>query len=93
MRLQDRARRPWVLPALLVALPALAQVASAADAGPSAATWAEILGPSQGKAPAPQEKVVWRSDLPAAMKEAQQSNRPLFVTLLIASVACSVRGG
>jgi serine protease Do len=77
-------KRVWgilALPALLVGLSALAQLASAADAGPSPGKWAEILGPSQGKPPAPREKVFWRSDLPAAMKEAQQSNRPLFVTL------------
>ena len=67
---QNRAWRLSTLPALLIGLSALAQSAPAAETAPPSAKWAEILGPSQGKPPAPQEKVVWRADLPAAMQEA-----------------------
>ncbi len=43
--------------------------------------WGEILGPRQGKLPAPVGyKVQWRTDLYAAMAEAKKENRPLFVT-------------
>lgn len=43
--------------------------------------WLEILGPARGRSPESQEKVVWRDDLAAAMKEARDTGRPLFVTL------------
>ncbi|HVS12164.1 MAG TPA: PDZ domain-containing protein [Planctomycetota bacterium] len=43
--------------------------------------WPEILGPPQGSWPPPQERVVWREDLAAALDEARESGRPLFVTL------------
>src|SRR4051794_20235424 len=53
-------------------------VASAAEPTPR---WDEIVGPSRGQVTAPLEKVTWRNDLAAAMKEAHESDRPLFVTL------------
>jgi hypothetical protein len=43
--------------------------------------WDEILGPAQGKVPNPLPDIIWRSDLQKALDEAQQTNRPLFVTL------------
>src|SRR6266566_9625180 len=43
--------------------------------------WQEVLGPSNGQAPQPQEKVIWRDDLHKALAEAQAQNRPLLVTL------------
>ena len=46
-----------------------------------AANWIEILGPSRAQLPFPQPQVVWRGDLNAALKEAQETKRPLFVTL------------
>lgn len=43
--------------------------------------WNEILGPRQGKLPAPSGyKIQWRSDLYSALDEAKKQNRPLFVT-------------
>ena len=45
------------------------------------AVWHQALGPSEGKAPGPMEKVVWRDNLLKALDEAKQSNRPVFVTL------------
>ena len=43
--------------------------------------WKEILGPSQGKVPSwAGSTVMWRTNLPEAMAEARQKNRPLFVT-------------
>jgi serine protease Do len=43
--------------------------------------WKEILGPPQGKVPGPASfTVTWRTNLAAAMIEARQKNRPLFVT-------------
>lgn len=54
-------------------------------AGPSRAAdspdWKEVLGPSQGQLPDPMRKVVWRSDLRAALREAKEQNRPVFLTL------------
>jgi hypothetical protein len=47
----------------------------------AAADWNEILGPAQGTPQPPQERVIWRPDLKAAMAEARATNRPLFVTL------------
>lgn len=47
-----------------------------------AADWAEVLGPSLAKIPPPQiGKVNWRAQVIPALKEAQQQNRPLFITL------------
>lgn len=44
--------------------------------------WSEILGPSQETIPpAPSFKVNWRPNLQAALKEAKEAKRPLFVTL------------
>src|SRR5205823_2704979 len=54
-------------------------LASAATA--ATPNWAEILGPAQGKVPAPLPDVIWRTDLQKALLESQQTNRPLFVTL------------
>ena len=48
------------------------------ESGPD---WAEVLGPPQGSWPPPQERVVWRESLAAALDEARESGRPLFVTL------------
>lgn len=43
--------------------------------------WEEILGPAQGKVPdLVSSPVTWRTNLAAAMIEARQKNRPLFVT-------------
>jgi serine protease Do len=43
--------------------------------------WNAILGPPRGKVPGPASfTVTWRPDLAAAMAEARQKNRPLFVT-------------
>jgi len=53
----------------------------AATPSTSVDRWDKILGPSQGSIPAPQEKVVWRSDLSEALRDARSQNRPLFVTL------------
>jgi serine protease Do len=47
----------------------------------SAPDWAEILRPPQGTWPPPQERVVWREELNAALGEAREGGRPLFVTL------------
>jgi len=57
----------------------LLSVVAQAPAGET--PWAEILGPAKGELPAPQEKVIWRTDLSSALKEARDGNRPLFVTL------------
>lgn len=43
--------------------------------------WAEIVGPSQAKLPAPQDKLEWRGDLAQALAEARATGRALFVTL------------
>ena len=43
--------------------------------------WGEILGPSEGTWAEPQAKVRWRTDLGAAVREAEDTGRPLFVTL------------
>src|SRR5437868_4252683 len=47
----------------------------------AAVDWSQVLGPSQGTPLAGREKVVWESDLSAAMKQARADNRPLFITL------------
>ena len=45
------------------------------------APWNEILGPSAGALPDdPGGEVVWRNDFYAALKEARETGRPLFVT-------------
>ncbi|MGV3757604.1 MAG: thioredoxin family protein [Verrucomicrobiota bacterium] len=65
-----------LLALLLVAL--LSEVPATYAQSPN---WDEILGPRQGKPPAPSGyKVQWRTDLYAAMAEAKKENRPLFVT-------------
>jgi hypothetical protein len=43
--------------------------------------WTEVLKPAEPRLPAPQESVRWRIDLAEALREAQASKRPLFVTL------------
>ncbi len=43
--------------------------------------WAEVLGPPRGRWAAPQDELLWRDDLRAALAEAQLTDRPLFVTL------------
>jgi len=53
---------------------------SAALAAP-APNWDEILGPARGRIPDPLPDIIWRTDLQKALAEAQQTNRPLFVTL------------
>jgi hypothetical protein len=64
---------------LLIALTfSLAICAALAAAAPN---WNEILGPSQGKLADPLADIIWRTDLQKALAEAQQTNRPLFVTL------------
>lgn len=45
------------------------------------APWAEVLGPSRAEWPAPQDQVIWRGDLAAAVEESEATGRPLFVTL------------
>ena len=78
MRLAIQASRlaPFVL--LLAAVSAGGARALQEGSGPD---WPEILGPPQGSWPPPQERVVWREDLAAALDEARESGRPLFVTL------------
>lgn len=63
-----------VLALLFVGSAAFAQIASEPD-------WEAITGPSQAKLPAPLAKVEWRADVKAALKEAQATQRPLFVTM------------
>ena len=43
--------------------------------------WKTILGPSQGEVAGPQEAIVWRDEIGAAMAEAQQTGRPIFAVL------------
>jgi hypothetical protein len=43
--------------------------------------WAEILGASRAKPPAPASEVKWRDDVRAALAEARATDRPLLVTL------------
>ncbi len=43
--------------------------------------WSEVLGAPRGAWPEPADAVVWRDDLPTALREARDSGRPLFVTL------------
>jgi hypothetical protein len=45
------------------------------------ADWSQVLVPSQAPIPFPDTSVVWRKDVATAMKEAKESNRPLFVTM------------
>lgn len=47
----------------------------------TSADWEEVLGPSLGSWPTGQTEVVWREDFGAALGEARDSGRPLFVTL------------
>src|SRR5438105_1794327 len=58
---------------LLFVMAALAPAASSAD-------WSQIFQATPTTLPAPQERVVWRTDVPAALAEAKATNRPLFVT-------------
>ena len=46
-----------------------------------AVEWGEVLGPSRGRWPDPLGKVVWRSNLKAALREATQQDRPVLLTL------------
>jgi serine protease Do len=46
-----------------------------------AADWSRILQPSAGGLPPPQDKVIWRDDLAAPLREAMLLGRPLFVTM------------
>lgn len=48
----------------------------------AAPNWREIMGSPEGSIPADpaQDEVLWRDDLDAAFKLAQQENRPLFIT-------------
>src|SRR5262249_9837381 len=39
-----------------------------------------MVRPSQRQLPAPQDKVVWRSDLAKSLAEAKSTGRPMFVT-------------
>jgi len=49
--------------------------------GATTPAWKEVLGPAQGKVPGPASfNVTWRTNLAAAMNEARQKYRPLFVT-------------
>ena len=63
------------------ALAAALMTASSSIEGDGEPPWAEILGPSRAELPAPQDEVVWRTDLDAALEEARRDGRPLFVTL------------
>jgi hypothetical protein len=47
----------------------------------SSGDWAEILRGAPAALPEPQKSVRWRGDLPDALREAKEQNRPLFVTL------------
>jgi hypothetical protein len=68
----SRARRLAIALSLLV---------FSADAAPGASDWREILGPPQGGIPTPDTFAVeWRSDIAAALQEAQRENRPVFAT-------------
>src|SRR5688572_5548327 len=49
--------------------------------GDAARNWSDILGPSQATLPPPQDKIVWRDDVSAALREAAQTGRPVFVTM------------
>jgi hypothetical protein len=62
---------------ILIALLFSSGFCSAADS----ANWIEILGPSQGKLPGVSAKVIWRTDLKAALREARQHDRPVLLTL------------
>ena len=43
--------------------------------------WSEILAPANVRLPEPLPSVRWRIDVPSALKEAREQNRPLFVTM------------
>src|SRR4051812_49227167 len=62
--------------AMALVLLSLASLALAAEPD-----WNAILTSGPANLPAPQEKVIWRSDLKASLLEAQSTGRPLFVTL------------
>lgn len=51
--------------------------AAANDVEPA---WEEIVAPVAAEMPRPQDEIVWRDDLPAALREAAREGRPLFVT-------------
>jgi len=60
---------------------ALAVLGASAIGSATAADWNEILGPSRATIPTPDTfKVEWRSDIAAALAEAQEDNRPIFAT-------------
>ena len=52
-----------------------------AGAGVHAADWSQVLDPSRAAIPFPKDQVVWRKEINSALKEAKESNRPLFVTM------------
>jgi len=60
--------------ALLLLAPTLQASADETD-------WDAILGLSQGSWVEPGDELVWRTDLPAALDEARETGRPLFITL------------
>lgn len=65
----------------LAVLLTLGLVALWAVPGADTPDWPTILGPSQGTLPAPQESIVWRDDINAALAEAQRTRRPIFAVL------------
>src|SRR3982751_2774589 len=60
---------------------ALSTCWAGATLGASATPWSEVLTPAKVRLPAPLPSVRWRVDVPLAMAEAREQNRPLFVTL------------
>ena len=66
---------------LLLAVLALMSTAPSTSPSRDQPPWEEILRPQPGERPEPFPSVEWRSDLPAALDEAEASGRPLFVTL------------
>ena len=69
--------RPLAAVRLAIAFSALASQTLAQDA----IDWSVILAATPAELPEPQDEVEWRSDFPAALREADKTGRPLFVTL------------
>lgn len=59
--------------------PRMSSTPGAAAAAP-ALPWGQIADPDPAAMPEPQEEIVWREDLPGALREAAREGRPLFVT-------------